>query len=112
MCSSDLYRNHSFDISQYTMSEIVASVYETIEKSGKNEGILFLDEINCVSETHQFCLLVLYGFRQVFHFAFDDRSLLIHIAEEDFALIMIWPAHIGKIKRWVIYQYVSGIGMP
>lgn len=45
------YRNHSFDISQYTMSEIVASVYETIEKSGKNEGILFLDEINCVSET-------------------------------------------------------------
>lgn len=39
------------DVSTYTMSEIVASVYETIEKSGVKEGILFLDEINCVSET-------------------------------------------------------------
>lgn len=35
----------------YTMSEIVASVYEMMEKSGKREGILFLDEINTVSET-------------------------------------------------------------
>lgn len=40
-----------YDVSEYTMSEILASVYEYIEKSGKKEGILFLDEINCVSET-------------------------------------------------------------
>ena len=33
------------------MSEIIASVYETMEQSGLKEGILFLDEINCVSET-------------------------------------------------------------
>ncbi|MBQ1341598.1 MAG: ATPase, partial [Erysipelotrichaceae bacterium] len=33
------------------MSEIIASVYEAMEKSGLKEGILFLDEINCVSET-------------------------------------------------------------
>lgn len=33
------------------MSEIIASVYETIEKTGCKEGILFIDEINCVSET-------------------------------------------------------------
>ena len=33
------------------MSEIVASVYDRIEKSGLPEGILFIDEINCVSET-------------------------------------------------------------
>lgn len=45
------YGGKEFDISEYTMSEIVASVYETMEKSGKKEGILFLDEINCVSET-------------------------------------------------------------
>ena len=38
-------------LSEYTMSEIVASVYETMEATGKTEGILFLDEINCVSET-------------------------------------------------------------
>ncbi|MCD8379255.1 MAG: AAA family ATPase [Lachnospiraceae bacterium] len=39
------------DVSEYTMSEIIASVYETMEESGIREGILFLDEINCVSET-------------------------------------------------------------
>ena len=39
------------DVSEYTMSEIIASVYEAIEAGGIREGILFLDEINCVSET-------------------------------------------------------------
>ena len=33
------------------MSEIIASVYDMMESSGLKEGILFLDEINCVSET-------------------------------------------------------------
>ncbi|MCD8148521.1 MAG: AAA family ATPase [Clostridiales bacterium] len=45
------YGATEFDVSEYTMSEIIASVYEMMEKSGKKEGILFLDEINCVSET-------------------------------------------------------------
>lgn len=45
------YQGTEFDVSEYTMSEIIASVYEMMEKSGKKEGILFLDEINCVSET-------------------------------------------------------------
>ncbi len=38
-------------VSEYTMSEILSSVYKMMEESGKREGILFLDEINCVSET-------------------------------------------------------------
>ena len=46
-----VYGGVKYDISEYTMSEIIASVYDTIEFSGKKEGILFLDEINCVSET-------------------------------------------------------------
>ena len=33
------------------MSEIVASIYDEMEKTGLKEGILFIDEINCVSET-------------------------------------------------------------
>ncbi|MBQ8836835.1 MAG: AAA family ATPase [Clostridia bacterium] len=45
------YGGEKYSISEYTMSEIIASVYDTIEKTGKKEGILFLDEINCVSET-------------------------------------------------------------
>lgn len=45
------YGGEEFQVSEYTMSEIIASIYETIEGSGIKEGILFLDEINCVSET-------------------------------------------------------------
>ena len=39
------------DVTEYTMSEIIASVYDCMESTGKQEGILFIDEINCVSET-------------------------------------------------------------
>lgn len=45
------YGGQSFQVSEYTMSEIIASIYDTMEISGIREGILFLDEINCVSET-------------------------------------------------------------
>ncbi|MBR6328602.1 MAG: AAA family ATPase [Lachnospiraceae bacterium] len=45
------YGGEEYDVTEYTMSEIIASVYDTMEESGINEGILFLDEINCVSET-------------------------------------------------------------
>ena len=40
-----------FDVTEYTMSEIIASIYELMEETGVREGILFLDEINCVSES-------------------------------------------------------------
>lgn len=46
-----MYGGKEYAVTEYTMSEIVASVYDRIEKSGKPEGILFIDEINCVSET-------------------------------------------------------------
>ena len=39
------------DVSEYTMSEIISSIYDLMEETGLKEGILFLDEINCVSET-------------------------------------------------------------
>ena len=45
------YDGKTYSVSEYTMSEIIASVYDTMEESGVKEGILFLDEINCVSET-------------------------------------------------------------
>ncbi|MBR2385402.1 MAG: AAA family ATPase [Clostridia bacterium] len=45
------FGGQTYSVTEYTMSEIVASVYEAIEKQGKKEGILFIDEINCVSET-------------------------------------------------------------
>jgi hypothetical protein len=45
------YGGREYAVSEYTMSEIIASVYDTMEATGLREGILFLDEINCVSET-------------------------------------------------------------
>ena len=45
------FGGREYSVTEYTMSEIIASVYEQIERSGVREGILFLDEINCVSET-------------------------------------------------------------
>jgi nucleoside-triphosphatase THEP1 len=46
-----IYDGTEYDVSEYTMSEIIASVYDRMEQTGVKQGILFLDEINCVSET-------------------------------------------------------------
>ncbi len=51
MISEKSYGGKTYSVTEYTMSEIIGAVYEKIEKSGIHEGILFLDEINCVSET-------------------------------------------------------------
>ncbi len=59
-----------YSVTEYTMSEIIASVYEKIEQTGIKEGILFIDEINCVSETLaptmlQFLQCKMFGNQQV-----------------------------------------------
>lgn len=46
-----VFSGEECEVSKYTMSEIISSIYELIEETGIAEGILFLDEINCVSET-------------------------------------------------------------
>jgi len=45
------YGGQEVSVTEYTMSEIITMVYDSIEKYGKKEGILFIDEVNCVSET-------------------------------------------------------------
>ena len=46
-----MYGDSEYAVTEYTMSEIVASIYNRMEETGLKEGILFIDEINCVSET-------------------------------------------------------------
>lgn len=46
-----IFDGQEYTVTEYTMSEIIASVYGLMERIGCREGILFLDEINCVSET-------------------------------------------------------------
>ncbi len=65
-----IYGGQEYNISEYTMSEIIASVYDMMEATGNQEGILFLDEINCVSETLapamlQFLQFKIFGRHQV-----------------------------------------------
>lgn len=46
-----IYQGEETTVTEYTMSEIIYSIYDYIEKHGKTEGILFIDEFNCASET-------------------------------------------------------------
>ena len=45
------FGGQEYAVTEYTMSEIIGSVYDQMERTGLKEGILFIDEINCVSET-------------------------------------------------------------
>ena len=45
------YGGKEYAVTEYTMSEIIGAVYDAMAATGKDQGILFLDEINCVSET-------------------------------------------------------------
>ncbi|OUQ56986.1 ATPase [Tyzzerella sp. An114] len=49
--SKKIYGGKEYSVTEYTMSEIIASVYDKITETGFKEGILFIDEVNCVSET-------------------------------------------------------------
>ena len=57
------YGEEDCTVTEYTMSEIVASIYDYMEATGFREGILFLDEINCVSETLAPTMLQLLQFK-------------------------------------------------
>ncbi len=45
---------------EYTVSEIISSVYDEIKRTGNPNGILFLDEINCISESLSAVMLQLF----------------------------------------------------
>ena len=45
------YQGKRYSVTEYTMSEMVAAIYEKMEHTSHKEGIVYLDEIDCVSET-------------------------------------------------------------
>jgi len=51
MIKEEEFDGEKYSVTEYTMSEIIASVYRKQKETGIKEGILFIDEINCVSET-------------------------------------------------------------
>jgi len=54
------YNGEEVLVTEYTASEIIASVMDEIKNSGNEKGILFIDEVNCASETLTAPLLQLY----------------------------------------------------
>ncbi len=45
------FEGYEYESSEYTMSEIIGAIYDYMARTDTRCGILFLDEINCVSET-------------------------------------------------------------
>jgi hypothetical protein len=55
--TTEKFEGWEYQVSEYTMSEIIGSIYSLMRETGVREGILFLDEINCISETLAPCML-------------------------------------------------------
>ena len=64
-------------VTEYTLSEIVAEVWRVMEESGKENGILFLDEFNCASETLRPAMLQLLQSKSFGPHALPDGWMLV-----------------------------------
>ena len=64
-------------VTEYTLSEIVAEVWRIIEETGKDKGILFLDEFNCASETLRPAMLQLLQSKTFGPHALPDGWMLV-----------------------------------
>jgi len=64
-------------VSEYTMSEIIAEIYKTQDKTHLDKGILFLDEINCVSETLMPTMLQFLQYKKLGQHQIPDNWLII-----------------------------------
>ena len=64
-------------VTEYTMSELLSGVYRHMEKSGCKRGILFLDEINCVSETLTPAMLELLQHKRFGEYALPDGWVIV-----------------------------------
>ena len=73
------YGGEKFQVSEYTMSEIIAAVYEVMEDTGIREGILFLDEINCVSETLAPAMLQFLQYKTFGQHKVPEGWIIIHL---------------------------------
>lgn len=64
-------------MTEYTMSEIIAQVYRTMDETGRTQGILFLDEFNCASESLRPIMLQLLQDKSFGPHAIPDRWMLV-----------------------------------
>lgn len=74
----EVYQGETLCTTQYTLSELIHSLHRAMETSGKQQGILFLDEFNCASETLRPALLQL----------LQDKSLGQHPLPKGWMLVL------------------------
>ena len=57
MIKEESFDGTTYPVTEYTMSEIIASIYRKMKKTGQKEGILFIDEIHRFNKGQQDYLL-------------------------------------------------------
>ena len=101
--------------------KLLTSVYDVIEKTGKKEGILFLDEINCVSETLAPAMLLFLQYKRFGNLSVPEGWVVVtagnppqynksvkdfDVATQDrLKMVEIEP----ELKCWKEYAYNAGI---
>lgn len=71
------YCGRIYAVTEYTMSEMLTAIYQVMEQSGKKEGILFLDEINCVSEGLAPVLFRLFRYKRLGNGQFPEGWVIV-----------------------------------
>ena len=85
-----VYSGKEYSVTEYTMSEIVASVYDCMERTGKKEGILFREEQPMSNKLIDLIdISKSYGMQTVL----DELNL--YIRENEF-LTLLGPSGCGK----------------
>ena len=110
-----------YSVTEYTMSEIIASVYRKIRDNGQREGILFIDEINCVSETLAPTMLQFLQCKTFGNQKIPDGWVIVaagnppeynqSVREFDMVTLDLRPAHFYQVKTDVDgMQFVTARG--
>ena len=115
------YNGTQYSISEYTMSEIIAAIYDMQAKSDVQEGILFLDEINCVSETLAPIMLQFLQYKVFGRYSVPDGWMIVTAGNPPEYNDSVRPfdvATLDRLKRisvepdyqtWKEYAYSVGI---
>lgn len=117
----EVFGKQTLRVSRYTMSEIIAACYDAIASSGVQEGILFLDEINCASETLAPALLQFLQYKTFGQHQLPEGWILIcagNPPEYNKAARDFDPAILDRLKRidiepnldvWLDYALSHGV---
>ena len=115
------FGGHAYKVSRYTMSEIIAAAYDAMEETGVNEGVLFLDEVNCVSETLAPAMLQFLQFKQFGQHRLPEGWVIVTAGnppEYNRSAREFDPAMLDRMKRidiepdldvWLDYAVAHGV---